>query len=51
MQEMWVRFLDEEDSLKKRIVTHSSILAWRIAWTDQLGAIHGVAKRQTRLGN
>ena len=30
MQETWVRSLDWEDSLKKGMVTHSSILAWRI---------------------
>ena len=30
MQEMWVRFLDQGDPLKKGMATHSSILAWRI---------------------
>ena len=30
----WVRFLGQEDSLEKGMATHSSILAWRIPWTD-----------------
>ena len=33
MQETLVRFLDQEDPLKKGQGTHSSILAWRIPWT------------------
>jgi len=33
MQENWVRFLGWEDPLEKGMATHSSILAWRIAWT------------------
>ena len=36
MRETWVRFLGwEEDPLEKGKATHSSILAWRIPWTDQ----------------
>ena len=46
MQKTWVRSLGQEDPLKKEIVTHSSILAWRIPWTD-----HGVAKSQTQLSD
>ena len=38
MWETWVRFLGWEDPLEKRKVTHSSILAWRIAWTGKCGA-------------
>ena len=34
MQEIWVQFLGQEDSLEKGMATHSSILAWRIPWTD-----------------
>ena len=53
MQEMWVRFLGQEDPLEEGIATHSSILAWRIlmgrgAWW---GTVHGVTKSQTRLSN
>ena len=35
MQKTWVRFLGLEDPLEKGKTTHSSILAWRIAWTTQ----------------
>ena len=40
-------------SLEKEMATHSSILAWRIPWTEQHGwqAIHGIAKNQTRQNN
>ena len=34
MQETWVRSLGREDSLEKGKATHSSILAWRIPWTE-----------------
>ena len=32
--EMWVQFLGQEDPLKEGTATHSSILAWRILWTE-----------------
>ena len=35
MQEMRVRFLDQEDPLEKEMETHSSILAWEIPWTEE----------------
>ena len=35
-QETKLRFLDLEDLLEKGMVTHSSILAWRISWTKEL---------------
>ena len=34
MQKTWVQFLNWEDPLEKGMATHSSILAWRIPWTD-----------------
>jgi len=34
MQETWVPFLGWEDHLEKAMAIHSSILAWRIPWTD-----------------
>ena len=34
-QEMWVQFLSWEDPLEKEMATHSSILAWRIPWTEE----------------
>ena len=39
MQEIWVWFLDWEDPLEKEMATHSSILAWRISWTEGPGGL------------
>ena len=39
MWETWLRFLGWEDPLEKRLVTHSSILAWRIPWTEESGGL------------
>ena len=35
VQETWVRFLSQEDPLGEGIATHSSILVWRIPWTEE----------------
>ena len=35
MQETWVRSLGWEDPLEKEMATHSSILAWKISWTEE----------------
>ena len=35
MQEMWVQFLGQEDTLEKEMATHSSIFAWEIPWTEE----------------
>ena len=48
-QETKLRSLDLEDLLEKGMVTHSSILAWRISWTEE--PVHGVTKSQTRLSD
>ena len=42
MQETWVRSLGWEDSLEVGMATHSSILAWRIPWTEKPGGLHTV---------
>ena len=34
-----IQSLGQEDSLEKGMATHSSILAWRIPWTDELGGL------------
>ena len=39
MQETQVRFLGWEDPLEKGMATHSSILAWRIPWTEEPGRL------------
>ena len=52
VQETWVRSLGQGDPLEKGMATHSSILAWRIPWTEEPGglhAVHGVPKRWIRL--
>ena len=41
-QEMWVQFLVWEDPLEKGITTHSSILAWRIPWTEEPGRLQSM---------
>ena len=51
MQETWVQSLGQEDILEKEKATHSSILAWRIPWTEKpgRGRVHRVAKSQMQL--
>ena len=39
MQETWVWSLGQEDPLEKEMATHSSILAWRIPWTEKPGGL------------
>ena len=38
-QKMWVQSLGQEDSLKDEVVTHSSILAWKIPWAEEPGRL------------
>ena len=39
MQKMWVQSLGQEDPLEKEVATPSSILAWRIPWTEEPGSL------------
>ena len=39
VQEIRVSSLDQEDPLEKEMATHSSILAWRIPWTEEPGGL------------
>ena len=39
VQETWVWSRGQEETLEKGIVTHSSILAWRISWTEEPGGL------------
>ena len=49
MQEMQVRSLDGEDPLEEEMTTHSSILAWRIPWTEKpRRLVHRVAKSRAQ---
>ena len=49
MQETWVCSLGWEDPLEKEMATHSSILAWRIPWTEESGSIQSMGLQ--RVGN
>ena len=52
MQETWVPSLGWEDPLEKEMATHSSILAWRTAWTESLeSTVNGVAKSRAQLSD
>ena len=52
MQEIWVRSLSQEDPLEKGMATHSGILAWRIAWTEEPGRLQSrKLQSQTRLSD
>ena len=42
VQETWVRSLGQEDTLEKSMATHSSILAWRIPWSEELGGLQSI---------
>ena len=50
MQETQVQSLVREDPLEKEMATRSSILAWRVLWTEE-ATVHGVSKSQTRLSD
>ena len=39
MQETWVQSLDQENSLEKGMVTHSSMFAWEILWPEEPGGL------------
>ena len=39
IQMMQVRSMDQEDPLEKEIATHSSILAWKVPWTEEPGGL------------
>ena len=49
MQKTQVQSLDWEDTLEEEITNHSSILAWKIPWTEEPGRLQSVAKSQTQL--
>ena len=49
MRETWVQSLGGEDPLEKEMATHSSILAWRVLWTEEPGRIQFM--RSQRVGH
>ena len=46
MWKTWVQSLGWEDPLEKRTATHSSILAWRIPWTEKPGRLHSMGSQR-----
>ena len=46
MQETQVQSLGQEDPLEKGMATHSSILAWRIPWTDEPGGLQSMGSQR-----
>ena len=46
MQETWVQALGREDPLEKEMVTHSSILAWKIPWTEEPGRLQSTGPQR-----
>ena len=46
MQETWVRYLGQEDALEKELATHSSILTWRIPWTEELAGYKSIGSQR-----
>ena len=46
MQEPWVQSLGWQDPLEKEMATHSSILAWRISWTEEPGGLQSMGSQK-----
>ena len=42
MQKIWVQSLGQQDPLEEGMATHSSILAWRISWTEEPGGLQSM---------
>ena len=47
MQEMWVQSPDQQDPLEKKMTTHSSILAWKIPWTEEAGRLQSMGSQKS----
>ena len=47
LQEMWVRFLGQEDPLGAATAAHSSILTWRIPWTEDPGELQPTVSQES----
>ena len=51
MQEPWIQPLGWEDPLEKGITNHSSILAWRIPWTEEPGVVQSMESQRVGLSD
>ena len=49
MQETRIWSLGQEDPLEKEVATHSSILAWRIPWTEEPGGTQSLGKKESNM--
>ena len=47
MQDARIQFLGQEDSLEKKMVTHSSTLAWRMPWTEKPGRLQPMGLQES----
>ena len=47
-KEMWVQSLGWEEPPEKEMATHSSILAWEISWTEELGGLQSVGSQKSQ---
>ena len=48
MQKIHVRSLGQEDPVEEDMATHSSILAWRIPWTEEHGGLQSIGSQRVR---
>ena len=48
MQEIWVRFLGQEDPQEEEMTTHSSILAWETPWTEESSRLQPMRAQRVR---
>ena len=48
-QKTWVRSLVEEDPLEEEMATYSSILAWRMPWTEEPGGLQSMGSQRVGL--
>ena len=48
VQETWVQSLGGEGPLEKRMATHSSILVWKIPWTEETGRLQSMGSQRVR---
>ena len=46
-RETWVQSLGQEDLLEKEMATHSSILAWKIPWTEKPGELQSMGSQES----
>ena len=47
-QETWAQYLDWEDPQEEEMAAHSSILAWRIPWTEESGGLWSMGSQRVR---